>query len=153
MKKQIINRGYLTYALTDGESKIFGTIKDCQINGWSHEAKNFYWSEVFVDGNMYQIHRRGTLLINKTNEQLSELHEQSKVNLNAQMAYAHEAIRELQEIRDKFQKQFEEERQNGPAYITTDPYSKANYVMDVLYRDSWRTWFDENGMPKQENVE
>jgi hypothetical protein len=82
MEKQVINRGYLTYALTDGEKKIFGTIKDCHISDWSHEAKNFYWSEVFVDGNMYQIHRRGTLLIGKTNEELSELHEQSKVTLN-----------------------------------------------------------------------
>lgn len=82
MEKQIINRGYLTYALTDGESKIFGTTKDCTISEWSHEAKRFYWSEVFVDGNMYQIHRRGTLLVGKTNEELSQLHEQSKVNLN-----------------------------------------------------------------------
>ena len=82
MEKQIINRGYLTYALTDGESKIYGVIKDCFINDWSHEAKHLYWSEVFVDGNMFQIHRRGTLLVNKADEQLSELHEQSKVNLN-----------------------------------------------------------------------
>lgn len=81
MEKQVINRGYLTYALTDGESKIYGTIKDHTISDWSHEPKNLYWSEVFVDGNMYQIHRRGTLLLNKTNERLSELHEQSKVNL------------------------------------------------------------------------
>lgn len=149
MEKQVINRGYLTYALTDGESKIFGTIKDCHISDWSHEAKNFYWSEVFVDGNMYQIHRRGMLLIGKTDEELSELHEQSKVNLEARMEYAQEAIKELQDIRDKFQKQFEEERKNGPSYIITDPYQKANYVMDVLYRDRWRTWFDENGIPKQ----
>ena len=149
MEKQVINRGYLTYALTDGKKKIFGTIKDCHINDWSHEAKDFYWSEVFVDGNIYQIHRRGTLLINKTNEQLSELHEQSKVNLEARMSYAQEAIKELQDIRDKFQKKFEKERKNGPSYIITDPYDKANYVMDVLYTWRWRTWFDENGMPKQ----
>jgi hypothetical protein len=147
MEKEIINRGYLTHALTDGE-KIYGIVKDHYVTDWSKNLP-LYWSEVFVDGNMYQIHRRGTLLINKTNEQLSELHEQSKVNLNARMAYAHEAIKELQEIRDKFQKQFEEERKNGPSYIITDPYEKANYFMDVLYRDRWRTWFDENGMPKQ----
>jgi hypothetical protein len=149
MDKQVIDRGYLTYALTDGDKEIFGTIKDCHINDWSHKAKVFYWSEVFVDGNIYQIHRRGTLLINKTNEQLSELHEQSKVNLGARMAYAQARIKELQEIRDKFQKQFEEERVNGPSYIITDPYDKANYFMDVLYRDAWRTWFNKNGMPKQ----
>lgn len=82
-EKQIINRGYLTYALTDGESKIYGIIKNHIINEWSHEPKPLYWSEVFVDGNMYQIHRRGTLLVNKNNEQLSELHEQSKVNLSS----------------------------------------------------------------------
>lgn len=82
MKKQIINRGYLTYALTDGDKKIFGVTKDCHISDWSNEAKNFYWSEVFVDGNMCHIHRRGTLLVGKTDKELSELHEQSKVNLN-----------------------------------------------------------------------
>lgn len=82
MEKQVINRGYLTYALTDGDKKIFGTIKDCTINDWSYEAKHFYWSEVFVDGNMYQIHRRGQLLVNADNDKLSELHEQSKVNLH-----------------------------------------------------------------------
>lgn len=82
MKKQIINRGYLTYALTDGENKIFGIVKHCHINDWSHESKSFYWSEVFVDGNQYQIHKRGMLLVGKTNEELRELHEQSKINLN-----------------------------------------------------------------------
>lgn len=82
MEKHIINREYLTYALTDGESQIFGTIKDHYIYEWSHKAKHFYWSEVFVDGNMYQIIRRGRLLVGKTNKELSELHEQSKVNLH-----------------------------------------------------------------------
>jgi hypothetical protein len=82
MEKQVINRGYLTYALTDGDTKIYGIVKDHYINDWSHEGKPLYWSEVFVDGNMYQIHRRGTLLVDTDNKQLSELHEQSKVNLN-----------------------------------------------------------------------
>lgn len=82
MEKQVINRGYLTYALTDGEKKIFGTVKDCKISDWSHEAKHFYWSEVFVDGSSYHIIRRGMLLVAADNSRLSELHEQSKVNLN-----------------------------------------------------------------------
>jgi len=82
MEKQIINRGYLTYALTDGESRIYGIIKDCYISDWSIEPAHLYWSEVFVDGNMYQIHRRGQLLVGKTDEELSTLHEQSKINLN-----------------------------------------------------------------------
>lgn len=81
MKKQIIKRGYLTYALTDGDKKIYGIVKDYHINDWSYEGNGFYWSEVFVDGNMYQIHRRGTLLVDADNKRLSELHEQSKVNL------------------------------------------------------------------------
>lgn len=82
MEKEIINRGYLTHALTNGENVIYGTVKDQTISDWSHEGKHFYWSEVFVDGNMYQIHKRGRLLVGKTNEELSQLHEQSKVNLN-----------------------------------------------------------------------
>lgn len=82
MEKQVINRGYLTYALTDGDKKIFGIVKDCHINDWSCEGKHFYWSEVFVDGNAYHIIRRGMLLVNADNKRLSELHEQSKVNLN-----------------------------------------------------------------------
>ena len=52
MEKQVINRGYLTRALTDGESKIYGIVKNHYISDWSHEPKNLYWSEVFVDGNM-----------------------------------------------------------------------------------------------------
>lgn len=80
MEKQIINRGYLTCALTNGEM-IFGINEHCYINDWSkHEP--LYWSEVFVDGNCYSIIRKGTLLVGKTNEELSQLHEQSKVNLH-----------------------------------------------------------------------
>lgn len=80
MEKQIINRGYLTYALTNGE-KVFGIRTDHAISDWSKELP-LYWSEVFVDGNSYHIHRKGMLLVNKTNEELQQLHEQSKVNLN-----------------------------------------------------------------------
>lgn len=80
MKKQIIERGYLTYALTNGE-KIFGIIKDHYVSDWSVYYP-LYWSEVFVDGNLYHIHRQGMLLVGKTNEEISEMLEQSKVNLN-----------------------------------------------------------------------
>ena len=79
MEKQIINRGYLTYALTDGV-QIFGLIKDHYVSDWSI-YKPLYWSEVFVDGHMCFICRKGMLLIDKTNEELSELLEQSKINL------------------------------------------------------------------------
>lgn len=80
MEKQIINRGYLTYALTNGE-KIYGIIRHYHISDWSKHGP-LYWSEVFVYGNCYSIVRKGMLLVGKTNEELSQLHEQSKVNLN-----------------------------------------------------------------------
>lgn len=80
MKKEIIERGYLTHALTDGE-KIYGIVKDHYVTDWSKNLP-LYWSEVFVDGNLTAIIRKGTLLVGKTNEELSELHEQSKVNIN-----------------------------------------------------------------------
>lgn len=81
MVKEIINRGYLTHALTDGESKIYGIVKERFVTDWSKYLP-LYWSEVFVDGNMYVIIRRGTLLVGKSNEELSQYHVQSKVNLN-----------------------------------------------------------------------
>lgn len=80
MKIQIINRGYLTYALTDEHGNIYGTNVDHFINVWDNI--NYYWSEVFVDCGTYQIHRKGILLTNPSNERLKELHKQSKINLN-----------------------------------------------------------------------
>lgn len=77
-----LNRGYVTYALTDGDRKIFGLIKDCFINEWSREASHYYWSEVYVEpGYMATIIRKGQLLVEPTNEKLSELHAKSKINL------------------------------------------------------------------------
>ena len=81
-KVQVINRGYLTYALTNGENKIYGITKHHFINDWSYEGSPLYWSEVFVGGNMYKIHRRGINLTGASNEKLSRLHEQSKINLH-----------------------------------------------------------------------
>ena len=79
-----LNRGYVTYALTDGDRKIFGLIKDCFINEWSREASHYYWSEVYVEpGYMATIIRKGQLLVEPTNEKLSELHAKSKINLGA----------------------------------------------------------------------
>lgn len=80
--KEILDRGYVTHALTDGDHKIFGLIKDCSIYEWSHEAKVFYWSEVYVEPRIAMIVRKGTLLVNPTNEELIKLHEQSKENLS-----------------------------------------------------------------------
>jgi len=82
MEKQIINGGYLTHALTDGD-KIFGIIKDYKVGDWSKiGCSTFYWSEVFVYGNQYTIIRKGILLVHPTNEELDTMLEQSKVNLH-----------------------------------------------------------------------
>lgn len=79
-EKQIINKGFLTYALTNGE-RIFGLIKDHYISDWNKYLP-LYWSEVFVDGNQVSIHKKGMLLTNKTNAELCQLHEQSKINIH-----------------------------------------------------------------------
>lgn len=77
-----LNRGYVTHALTDGDHKIFGLVKDCFINDWSREASHYYWSEVYVEpGYMATIIRKGQLLVEPANEKLSKLHEKSKINL------------------------------------------------------------------------
>lgn len=81
MTKEIIKRGYLTHALTNGENMIYGVIKEHFVSDWSRMLP-LYWSEVFVDGNLYTIIRKGTLLVDKTNKELSQLHEQSKINLS-----------------------------------------------------------------------
>lgn len=82
--KTILNRGYVTNALTDGERKVFGLIKDCIINDWTYESKHYYWSEVYVEPNyMTKIIRKGILLVECTNEDLSALHKQSKINLSS----------------------------------------------------------------------
>ena len=82
MEKQIINGGYLTHALTDGD-KIFGIIKDYKVGDWSKiGCSTFYWSEVFVYGNQYTIIRKGILLVHPTNEELDTMLEQCKVNLH-----------------------------------------------------------------------
>ncbi len=82
-EKQILKRGYITYALTNEEDEVFGMIEDCDINDFSHEGKAFYWSEVYCEpGYMCQIIRKGTLLCNATNEELQRYHEQSKLNLH-----------------------------------------------------------------------
>jgi hypothetical protein len=81
MEKQILKRGYVTYALTDGENEIYGIIKDHYISDWS-KMSPLYWSEVYVEGSFYKIIRRGTLLANATNEELKQYFEQSKINLN-----------------------------------------------------------------------
>lgn len=82
--KQVLNRGYVTNMLTDGDKKIFGLIKDCYINVWENEAKHYYWSEVYVEPGCYaQIIHKGMLLVVPSDKELSQLHEQSKINFQA----------------------------------------------------------------------
>ena len=83
MEKEIINGGYLTHALTDGDTTIFGIIQDRKVGDWSKiGCSTFYWSEVFVYGNQYTIIRKGSWLAHPTNEELDQMLEQSKVNLH-----------------------------------------------------------------------
>lgn len=82
MEKEILTRGYVTYALTNEKGKIFGLTKDCYINDWSYEGNSFFKSEVYVEPHhMTTIIRQGMMLVDATNEELTALHEQSKVNL------------------------------------------------------------------------
>lgn len=89
MEKEILNKGYLTNALTDGNGKIYGNNVGEDIN-WplykdvSHmKDKSFYWSEVFVHENTSTtIVRKGMLLANPSGNDLQNYFDQSKVNLN-----------------------------------------------------------------------
>jgi hypothetical protein len=82
---EILDRGYVTHALTDGETKIYGMVVDCYINNWhaaESDPKVYYWSEVYVEPrHMAKIIRRGEVLVDATDKHLSELHELSKINL------------------------------------------------------------------------
>ena len=85
MKREIIDRGYLTHALTNHKGKIYGLVENHYIN-WKYndiERQNtFYWSEVFVDGATTLLVRQGQLLKNPTPEELENYFEQSKTNLH-----------------------------------------------------------------------
>lgn len=78
MEKQIINRGYLTYCLTDDLGFYYGIYKK---KDWDWKWRKFYWSEVFVDGDAISLVRKGEELVGKTDKELKELLEQSFVNI------------------------------------------------------------------------
>ena len=81
---EILKRGYVTHALTNAEGTIFGMVADCVINTWRGEKPPFYWSEVYVEPRrMATILRKGELLKNPTDDDLSEYHRVSKFNLGA----------------------------------------------------------------------
>lgn len=82
MEKQILERGYITYCLTDGNGKRYNE-KGEKIN-WEikeNRQKQFYLSEVYCEpGYITVIIRKGTLLVNPSAEELKELHTQSIFN-------------------------------------------------------------------------
>lgn len=80
MKQQIISKGFLTYALTNASGRIYG-LEDEAISDWSSEQP-LYWSEVYVDGNMPLIVRRGTCMTGEDSEVLARMYRQSRINLN-----------------------------------------------------------------------
>lgn len=86
MNKEILDRGYVTHALTNEKGEIYG-LDTTQYISWDINkvelAHTFYWSEIYREtGNMSTIIRKGKLLINPTPEELKEKFEQSKINLN-----------------------------------------------------------------------
>ena len=84
--KEIINRNYyLTYALTNEKDEIYGLNRNHFINWELNDIEckhHFYWSEVYKEGNLCTIIRKGMLLVNPTAEDLSRYFNQSKINLS-----------------------------------------------------------------------
>lgn len=80
MKREILERGYITHCLTNGENKYYNN-KGEVIHEWSKEPKPLYWSEIYCEPNYMSVMiRKGTLLVNPSNEELMQLHKQSIVN-------------------------------------------------------------------------
>lgn len=80
-RKMILNRGYITYCLTNGENVYYNNPKEI-IGNWEKE-KPLYWSEVYCEPKyMTVMIRRGVLLCDATDFELSMLHEMSKINCN-----------------------------------------------------------------------
>ena len=86
MKREVLDRGYVTNALTNGQGKIYGLYR-VDIN-WRvntvERANKFYWSEVYVEaGYMATIIRKGKLLVGPTAEELETYSRQSEINLGS----------------------------------------------------------------------
>ena len=84
MKREILDRGYITHALTDKNERILGAAKKYYETGeYSEKDAPFYWSEVYCEpGYMYKIIRKGTLLANLSKVDLERYYLQSMINLN-----------------------------------------------------------------------
>lgn len=82
--REKIEKGYITNALTNGKDEIYGTIDSYYVNDWyAGNESIYYWSEVYTDGSLFSIIRRGANLAGATNDELSALLEQSKINLGS----------------------------------------------------------------------
>lgn len=78
-EKQILDRGYVTYCLTDSKGEFYN-VPDQHINVFSKD-RDYYWSEVYCEpGYLTVLIRKGKLLANSTDEELGYYHEQSKMN-------------------------------------------------------------------------
>ena len=81
MKRQIINEGVLTKALTDEKGTIYGITLNGENSFATIGKHQYYWSDVLVYSGI-QIVRLGQHLVNPTEEQINNYVLQSKINLN-----------------------------------------------------------------------
>ena len=81
MRKQILERGYVTLALTDIKGNIYNT--ESNPPDYNNLKIPYYLSEVYCESSfMTIIIRKGILLVNPTKEKLQELYKQSIINCN-----------------------------------------------------------------------
>ena len=81
MSKEILDRGYITHALTNNKGRILG-FSDSSSNYNIELDAPFYWSEVYCEpGYMASVIRNGILLVHPTKEELDRYLLQSIVNL------------------------------------------------------------------------
>ena len=82
MKKEVLKRGYITHCLTNAKGHMYNA-KGRYIYDWKKEKEDnlFYWSEIYCEPNRFcTIIRKGTLLVNPSDKELSDMMEQSKIN-------------------------------------------------------------------------
>ena len=83
MKREILDRGYVTHALTCKDSRVLGIGRKYYEKDYSEKDAPFYWSEVYCETNgMCIIIRKGMLLANPSDDELERYYIQSMVNLN-----------------------------------------------------------------------
>lgn len=82
MKREILDRGYVTHALTSNNGRVLGFGRKYYEKDYSEKDAPFYWSEVYCESNMCRIIRKGMLLVNPSDDELERYYIQSMVNLN-----------------------------------------------------------------------